>query len=186
METGLLSFKNHYRELDPGYYYIDVIVMISAFMYLCRIQNPEQFKKISPGDFGKLLGLDRIPEAKCFRKKIKQICEQGKSLDWNMDLAKDWVGTQDINLYYIVGHIQQYHGHAANLGKKYVSRQKLCLPGIQEFWVNDHQGMPYFYITGQVNEKLQQIIEEQVIPILVEQMPNKPINNEKSKTNSMN
>ncbi|MDT9288295.1 putative transposase, partial [Limnospira sp. PMC 1298.21] len=57
IETGLLSFRNHYRELDPGYYYIDVIVMTSAFMYLCRIENPEQFKKISPGDFGKLLGL---------------------------------------------------------------------------------------------------------------------------------
>jgi hypothetical protein len=59
-----------------------------------------------------------------------------------------------------------YHGYKANLGKKHVSRQKLCLPGMQEFWVNDLQGMPYFYVTGQVNEKLQEIIHAQLIPVL--------------------
>lgn len=171
LETGLLSFKNHYRELDPGYYYIDTIVLLTAFMYLCRIQNPEQFKKVNPGDFGKLLGLDRIPEAKCFRKKISQICHQNKSSEWNIDLAKNWASTEQTNFYYIDGHVQQYHGRAANLGKKYISRQKLCLPGIQEFWVNNKQGMPYFYVTGQVNEKLQQMIDEQIIPILLSQMP---------------
>lgn len=167
LETGLLSFRHHYRELDPGYYYIDTIVLLTAFMYLCRIQNPEQLKKINPGDFGKLIGLDRIPEAKCLRKKIKEICSQDKSSEWNMELAKSWVGTEQTNFYYIDGHVQQYHGHAANLGRKYLSRQKLCLPGMQEFWVNNHQGMPYFYVTGQVNEKLQQMIEEQIVPTLL-------------------
>ena len=38
-----------------------------AFMYLCRIKNPEQLKHISPGEFGRLLGLDRVPEAKNLR-----------------------------------------------------------------------------------------------------------------------
>jgi hypothetical protein len=169
LETGLLSFRHHYRELDPGYYYIDTIVLLTAFMYLCRIQNPEQLKRVNPGDFGKLIGLDRIPEAKCLRKKIKEICAQNKSSEWNMDLAKSWADSEQTNFYYIDGHVQQYHGHAANLGKKYLSRQKLCLPGMQEFWVNTHQGMPYFYVTGQVNEKLQQMIEEQIIPMLIDQ-----------------
>jgi hypothetical protein len=170
LETGLLSFKSHYRELDAGYYYIDLIVLLTAFMYLCRIKNPEQFKNVNPGDFGKLLGLDRIPEAKCFRQKIKQISAQQKGAEWNMELAKSWSETEQTNFYYIDGHIQQYHGHKANLGKKFISRQKLCLPGIQEFWVNNKQGMPYFYVTGQVNEKLQEMIESQIVPMLVEQL----------------
>ncbi len=170
LETGLLSFQHHYRELDPGYYYIDTIVLLTAFMYLCRIQNPEQLKKVNPGDFGKLLGLDRIPEAKCLRKKTKEIYNQDKSSQWSMELAKSWADIEQANFYYIDGHVQQYHGHAANLGKKYLSRQKLCLPGMQEFWVNNRQGMPYFYVTGQVNEKLQQMIEEQIIPMLLEQI----------------
>lgn len=170
LETGLLSFKSHYRELDAGYYYIDVIVLLTAFMYLCRIKNPEQFKKVNPGDFGKLPGLDRIPEAKCFRHKIKQISDRQKGAEWNMELAKSWSETEQVNFYYIDGHIQQYHGDKANLGKKFISRQKLCLPGIQEFWVNNMQGMPYFYVTGQVNEKLQEMIGSQIVPMLLEQL----------------
>jgi hypothetical protein len=179
LETGLLSFKNHYQELDSGYYYIDAIVLLLAFMYLCRIKNPEQLKTINPGDFGKLLGLDRVPEAKCLRKKLKQICQQHKSAQWNMELAKEWSWAEKNEFYYIDGHIQVYHGYKASLGKKHVSRQKLCLPGVQEFWINNAQGMPYFYVCGQVNEKLQQMIEEKIVPQLLDQMhTNKAIDSE--------
>lgn len=129
-------------------------------MYLCRIKNPEQLSAINPGEFGKLLGLDRIPEAKCLRKKLKDIGNQQKSSEWNMELAKEWSSGEQNEFYYIDSHVQVYHGHQAHLGKKYVSRQKLCLPGVQEFWVNNADGMPYFYVCGQVNEKLQQMIEE--------------------------
>lgn len=178
LETGLLSFKNHYRELDPGYYYIDIIVLLTAFMYLCRIKNPEQFKTVSPGDFGKLLGLDRIPEVKCFRKKIKQIVDQQKSAQWNQELATSWLETEQTDFYYIDGHVQHYHGHKAHLGKKHISGQRLCLPGMQEFWVNNMEGMPYFYLTGQVNEKLQEMIEAQIVPMLLEQIAHKAPPNE--------
>ena len=171
LETGLLSFKNHYQELDSGYYYIDAIVLLLAFMYLCRIKNPEQLRAINPGEFGKLLGLDRIPEAKCLRKKLKDIGNQQKSSEWNMELAKEWSSGEQNEFYYIDGHVQVYHGHQAHLGKKYVSRQKLCLPGVQEFWVNNADGMPYFYVCGQVNEKLQQMIEERIAPTLLERLP---------------
>jgi hypothetical protein len=173
VETGLLTFKNHYKELDKGYYYIEYIVMLLSFMYLCRIKNPERLKNISAGEFGKLMGLDRVPEAKCLRKKIKQISGQRKSTQWNMALARDWSGREENEFYYIDGHVQVYHGYKATLGKKHVSRQKLCLPGIQEFWVNNADGMPYFYVTGQVNEKLQEMIRDHIIGDLLHNMPGK-------------
>jgi hypothetical protein len=56
-----------------------------------------------------------------------------------------------------------YSGYAANLGKKHVSRLKLCLPGIMEYWVNNAQGMPYFVVTGEVNEKLQEMLQTNII-----------------------
>jgi len=37
-----------------------------------------------------------------------------------------------------------------------------------EFWVNNADGLPYFYITGQVNEKLQEMITTQLAPRLLE------------------
>ena len=170
-QAGLFSFRRHYHELDHGYYYIDFIVLFLAFMYLRRIKNPEQLKFHSPGEFGKIMGLDRIPEAKCLRDKLRQLCAQGASEQWNMDLANRWSLSEQNEFYYIDGHVQVYTGYKARLGKKHISRQKLCLPGVQEFWVNNPDGLPYFYVTGQVNEKLLQTLQMHIIPRLLEQMP---------------
>jgi len=172
-QTGLFTHKGHYEELDKGYYFIDFIILFLAFMYLCRIKNPEQLKQLSPGEFGKIMGLDRIPEARCMRKKLKQICSQKKAEQWNMSLAGQWSSEEENEFYYIDGHVQVYTGHKAKLGKKHVARQKLCLPGMQEFWVNNKDGMPYFYITGQVNEKLLEMLDKQIIPTILKQMPSK-------------
>jgi hypothetical protein len=172
-QAGLFSFRNHYDELNDGYYYIDCIILFLAFMYLRRIKNPEQLKYYSPGEFGKIMGLDRVPETKCLRKKLKEICAQKRSQKWNMALANQWSATEDNEFYYIDGHVQVYTGYKAKLGKKHVSRQKLCLPGMQEFWVNNKNGMPYFYVTGQVNEKLLEMLEKEIIPRLLHEMPSK-------------
>lgn len=142
-------------------------------MYLRRIKNPEQLKYYSPGEFGKIMGLDRVPEAKCLRKKLKEICSQRSSQKWNMSLANQWSLKEENEFYYIDGHVQVYTGYKAKLGKKHVSRQKLCLPGMQEFWVNNKSGMPYFYVTGQVNEKLLEMLEKAIIPKLLHEMPSK-------------
>jgi hypothetical protein len=172
-EVGLFSFREYYEELKPGYYYLDFIVLFLAFMYLRRIKNPEQLKGHIPGEFGKIMGLDRVPEAKCLRKKLKDICSQEHTMEWNMKLANRWSCAEENEFYYIDGHVQVYTGYQARLGKKHVSRQKLCLPGMQEFWVNNSQGMPYFYVTGEVNEKLLEMLDEAIIPRLLEQMPSK-------------
>lgn len=140
-------------------------------MYLARQKNPEQLKHLSPGEFGKLLGVDRIPESKCLRKKIKEICMQKKAERWNMSLASYWSKAEENEFYYIDGHVEVYSGYKAKLGKKHIARQKLCLPGIQEFWINNHEGLPYFYITGQVNEKLLEMLSKEIIPSLLKQMP---------------
>ena len=172
-QTGLFTFREHYHELEKGYYDIDCIILFLALMYLRRIKNPEQLKYHSLGEFGKVMGLDRIPEAKCLRGKLKEICSQESSWQWNMGLANMWSSGEDNEFYYIDGHVQVYTGYKAKLGKKHVSRQKLCLPGMQEFWVNNKEGMPYFYITGQVNEKLLEMLEKQLIPTLLNEMPSK-------------
>lgn len=171
IQNGLLTYRDHYRELDKGYYYMEVIILLLALMYLCRIKSVEQLKQVSPGEFGKLLGLDRIPEVKCMRKKLRMITDQQSASGWMMDLGKTWASKEENEFYYIDGHVQIYHGHKARLGKKYVSRQKLCLPGMQEFWINNEEGSPYFFVTGQVNEKLQEAIKGQIIPKLLTQMP---------------
>jgi len=168
LANGLLSYKKHYSQRDGGYYNFDQALLTFALMLLCRIKTPEQLKHTHPGEFGKLMGLDRSPESKCLRGMLKEIFLQKKAETWGANLAQEWVNDEQPGIYYIDGHVLAYHGHLAHLGKKHSSRQRLCIPGMMEFWVNNAQGMPYFFVTGQVNEKLQQAIEEQIVPQLNE------------------
>ncbi len=170
LAQGLLNYKPHYTKIDNVYYDMDITILFLSFMYLCRIHNPEQLRNISPGEFGKLLGLDRIPEAKCLRTMLKKICQQHKSEKWSMSQAHEWVEDEQTTIYYIDGHAKVYCGDQANLGKKHISRLKLCLPAIMEFWVNNHQGMPYFVVTGEVNEKLGEMLCKEIIPRLMTQV----------------
>lgn len=166
LANGLLSYKKYYLPREGGYYNFDQALLTFAFMLLCRIKTLEQLKHIHPGEFGKLIGLDRTPEAKCLRGMLKELFLQKKAEQWGMSLAEEWINEEQPGIYYVDGHLLAYHGNLANLGKKHSSRQRLCVPGMMEFWVNNAQGMPYFFVTGEVNEKLQQVIEELIVPKL--------------------
>ena len=137
-------------------------------MALCRIKNPEQLKKHPPGELGKLLGLDRIPEVGYFRKKLKQIIDQSKTDELHTELFHSWVEEMPEMFFYIDGHVRVYHGKKANLPKRFVSREKLCLSGTTEFWINDEKGLPLMVLTGELNEKLKYAIEQAIPKILKE------------------
>jgi len=68
--SGLLAHADKYFQLPRGYYRLDSIFMLLAFMALTRIKTIEDLRYCSPGEWGKILGLDRIPEAKTLRNKI--------------------------------------------------------------------------------------------------------------------
>ncbi len=40
------------------------------------------------------------------------------------------------------GHVRLYHGQQTELPRRYVARQKLCLRGTTDYWVNDALGQP--------------------------------------------
>lgn len=171
ISQGLLKTKEVYQLPASHYYGVESVVMTLAFMALSRIKNPEQLKLCKPGEIGRLIGLDRIPEMKCLREKIKLLSEQNQSAQLNNSLIDIWY-TQDnqseANFLYIDGHVRIYYGSKANLPSKFISRQKLCLSATSEFWVNDAQGMPVMMVMGELTEKLQVVIETQIIPRLIE------------------
>lgn len=166
IECGLLSYRNHYDQ-RKGYYNFDSLLLILSFLSLLRIRSFEQSKLYSPGELGKLIGYDRIPEVKKLRGLTHELTRQQKSEDWARALSGQWIEEETPELYYIDGHVQVYHGYLAELGKKHVSRQRLCLPGMMEFWVNSPEGLPFFAITAQVNEKMLEMLEREIIPRLI-------------------
>jgi hypothetical protein len=135
------------------------------------IKSPAQIKQCKVGELSKLLDFDRCSETKCLRRKIEQIAALGKAHDCNTVLFYQWLqaSNEDTFYVYVVGHVRVYHGRQENLPKKYLAREKLCLPGTTEYWINDEWGRPSLVVTSQLNAKLKQSLTEQIIPMLVKQ-----------------
>ena len=166
LSQGLMTVKQTHS-IAKGYYGLESIILTLAFMALCRIKNPEQLKQCAPGEMGKLIGLDRVPEIKCLRSKMDELFKNNKTEIWNQKLAKQWVdSTKEDFFLYTDGHVRIYNGYLANPTKKFVSRQKLCLSATTDFWLNDSQGMPLLVFTGVLSEKLQHMIEHVMLPDL--------------------
>ena len=166
LEQGLLKTSSVYSLPQNHYYGLESVVLTLAFMALARIKNPEQLKQCKPGEIGRIIGLDRIPEVRCLRDKIKLLTSQRKATELNNLLIDHWYSgkQEDAGFLYIDGHQRIYYGDQANLPSKYISRQKLCLSATTEYWVNDAQGMPLMMVMGELTEKLQTAIEEYIIP----------------------
>lgn len=150
------------------YYGLESVVLTLAFMALARIKNPEQLKQCKPGEIGRIIGLDRIPEVSCLRDKIKILSDQKQAQQLNLLLIDHWYNSSDTEdlFLYIDGHVRIYYGAKANLPSKFISRQKLCLSATTEYWVHDVQGQPVMMVMGELTEKLQTVIEDMIIPQL--------------------
>jgi hypothetical protein len=166
---GLLKGIDVYGSIKKGYYGLLSILLVLSFMMLSRIKTPEQLKNCKPGELGKLLGLDRVPEARCLRNKIKEFVNHKKAKEFNHAVSQIWIDEQEGNtlFFYVDGHVRVYHGNKATLTKRFVSREKLCLAGTTDFWINNDMGLPYLVVTGELNEKLQTIILNEIVPELL-------------------
>jgi len=168
LSQGLLKTKEVYELPANHYYGLESVVLTLAFMALARIKNPEQLKQCKPGEIGRIIGLDRIPEVSCLREKIKILSAQNQAQKLNRLLIDGWYSSPETEemFLYIDGHVRIYYGARANLPSKFISRQKLCLSATTEYWVNDAQGQPVMMVMGELTEKLQTAIEDLIIPQL--------------------
>ena len=175
VENGL------YYEIDKcftefnGYYSVTHIITLLAFMALCRIKTVEQLQWQPPGELGKLLGLDRIPEVRCLRNKLSELSNDGAAEKWGESLTRKWMNdAPDLaGVLYVDGHVRLYSGKE-KLPKQYVSRERLCLKGVMDFWVNDMTGQPFFIIRTTVNPGMLQVLRKNIVPRLLKDVPNQP------------
>jgi prepilin-type processing-associated H-X9-DG protein len=135
-------------------------------MALARIKSVEKLRYCSPGEWGKLLGLDRIPEAKTLREKIGFLSRQGEPYQWAGELGREWMEMEPeaAGVLYVDGHVRVYNGHQTELPRHYVSRQKLCLRATTDYWVNAMDGQPFFVINKEIDPGLLQVLEDEIVP----------------------
>ena len=174
---GLLRHSRSYFRLPPGYYPLESIFLVMAFVALGRVGSLEALRYESPGEWGKLLGLDRMPEVKTLRGKLEHLCEDGPQVRrWSSTLAKEWMEgePESAGTLYIDGHVRVYHGQLTELPRRYVARQRLCLRGTTDYWVNAMDGRPFFVVTQAVDPGLIQVLEQQIVPRLQKEVPAQP------------
>jgi hypothetical protein len=89
-ENGLFRHLSSLPVLS-GYYRTLHVIVLLAYMALCRIKAVEQLQYETPGELGKLMGLDRIPEVRCLRKKLSELSQEQAADRWAAVLSKQWI-----------------------------------------------------------------------------------------------
>ena len=176
LSNGLLSGARKMLGEVKGYYTMFHILVLLAFMALRRIKTVEQLRGQSPGEFGKLIGLDRVPEVRCLRNKMDEMSKDKSAEIWAAHLSKYWMktDTNTVGTLYIDGHVRVYHGKLTKPPRRYVSRERLCLRGTSDYWVNDAIGRPYFMVEKAIDPGLLKTLESDIVPRLLNDIPNQP------------
>ena len=71
---------------------------------------------------------------------------------------------QSAGVYYADGHVRLYHGKLTALPRRYVARERLCLRGTTDYWVNAMDGQPFFYINQEIDHGLVQALDKDIVP----------------------
>jgi len=169
LAVGLLRYTPQMYALPQGFYGIDSIFLLLGLMALARIPSLEQLRYQAPGEWGKLLGLDRIPEVRTLRAKLKLLCaDLGRALRWNAALAQEWIAQQQATelYFYCDGHVRVYHGEQTRLPRHYVARERLCLRATTDYWINAMDGQPFLYVNKEVDPGLIATLKQDVVPWL--------------------
>lgn len=174
--NGLLQFSDKYFKPLKGYYSLNSLLLILAFMALLRMRSLERIRYWDPGELGKLVGLDRVPEVRTLRRKVQRLVGKGDAPGWSQELSRHWMqeDPERAGTLYVDGHVRVYYGKQTKLPKRYVAREKLCLRGITDYWINDALGQPFFVISKTVTAGLLQELRQEIVPRLVKEVPNQP------------
>jgi hypothetical protein len=164
--TGFFAgVESVYGNLKNGFYGLRHTVMTVALMLTLRVKRAEHLTRISPTALGRLLGLDRAPEVKTLRRRLREIARQGKADELMRWFAKH-LAEEDpdvLGFLYVDGHTRIYYGKR-KISKAYSTRKRLALPAVTDFWVHDTNGQPFFVVTGEVNQSL----TKQLLPLVEE------------------
>jgi hypothetical protein len=168
--------SEEYFQLPDGYYGLPSLLIILAFLVLLRVKSLEGVRYMPPGELGKLIGLDRIPEVKTLRQKVSLLSDSENIGRWQNELSRHWMESSPLLAWYLYvdGHVRVYYGKQTKLPRRYVSRERLCLRGMTDYWINDALGQPFFVVSTALTGGLLSMLREEIIPRLLTDVPNQP------------
>jgi len=154
--TGLLDTAHAvYGEFPNGFYSLDTMLCESVFRALLGEARAEGAARIDPPALGRVLGLDRAPEVKTIRRKIKYVAGVGAAGDWIAAMAARHVADhpEQAAVLYVDGHVRVYQG-TRKIAKTHVPRLKFPAPATVETWVADAAGDPLLVVLAEPGASL--------------------------------
>jgi len=147
--------RDVYGSVGPAFYGLRTTIVTLMIMALLRIRRPEGLKEHSPGQLGRLLGLDRAPEVKTLRGKLARLAAFGRAAQFGRALAERRVAQrgQAMGFLYVDGHVRVYHGKQP-IPKTHVARMRISMSGTTDYWINDAEGDPLFVVPTEANKGL--------------------------------
>lgn len=167
LHEGLLEVGTDlYGSIRNGFFGLRSILLTFAFMALLRIKTPEQLTEHAPGEFGILLGLDRAPEVKTLRRKLRELGERRLADTFKARLAERWAkaAPRELALLYVDGHVRPYNGRKHFLPRHHVQQRGRPMPGTKDFYVNDRRADPLLFVTAAANESLLDGLDAVLLP----------------------
>lgn len=157
---GLIeSARTTYGRLRSGVYGLRATLLVLFSMALLRVKRVEGLKGVAPEALGRVLGLARVPEVKTVRRKLTEIAALGKAHELVRSLFARWrdLSESALGFLYVDGHVRAYHGKRS-LPKAHVAQLRLAVPATTDYYVNDADGEPLFFVTATANEGLTKIL----------------------------
>ena len=127
-----------------------IIIFLFAMMQVNRVFSMEQFKTVYKKEFGKLLGLNKLPSAPALWKWIHDHVNQTK--DTNITTIKAFFkhqivrGIVGVSNLFIDGHFIPYYGKE-KVHKGWFTQRGMAMPGVTAVYAHDQSGrVAYFDI----------------------------------------
>ena len=142
--TGLLETAEEVfadQAEAPAFYDLRALVLTIVFASLLGEPRAQGLTRIEPATLGRLLGLDRAPEAKTLRRRLAQLAALGRSDRLLEGLARTHLHAHpdQAGMFYIDGHVRAYHGRH-DLPKAHLARMRISMPAEVDTWICDSRG----------------------------------------------
>lgn len=148
-----------YGNIGPSFYGLRTTLLALVLFALLRVKSVESLKEYSPPDLGRVLGLDRAPEVKTLRRKLKTLAAgPSEVLADRLAQRRARRDEEALGFLYVDGHVRVYSGKN-RLPKAHVTRMRISLPASQDVWVNDANGLPVLFVTQEAHPSLTTAME---------------------------
>jgi transposase len=155
-QAGLLAAARQvYGRLKDGFYGLELVLVTCVLLALLRQPRAEGAAQVAPAALGRVLGLDRAPEVKTIRRKLRELAAAGKAADLQLAIARRHAQERpdELGLLYIDGHTRAYFG-TRDVQKMHLGRLGRPGPGTEESWVTTGRGDPLLVVIAEPSDSL--------------------------------